>query len=367
MRRPVRFLVLFVGLLGSGPAATGSAQQLVGRLLTVENQSPISGALVLLLNAQHVEVGRTSSTESGGFTLQAPGPGRYMLRVLRIGALPWGSPPMYLSQGERQELRLALESHPIQLPDYEIRAAGNRCGIRSGGSDVFARLLTEAEKALALAQESIREGRLRYRTETWQVRPDRDGVPGERERSSALTIATWPMQSAPPESLATWGFVHDGPPFGVPPEIVTERGPVYYAPDARVLFAEWFLDGHCFSVDADSADSSIVVMRFAPIPVRGRIDVAGSIRINRHSLELRSIRFRYTGLDSWVPPDSAGGELFFRRLRTGAWIVDRWSMRAPIPILRPGRSQPDFFGFAESGGRVIEVQWGRYGEIERIS
>jgi hypothetical protein len=366
VRRFLRILVI-LGLLIPGPWTAGSAQQLVGRLLKVEDQSPIAGALVLLMNAERQEVGRTATTGSGGFTLQAPAPGRYTLRVLRIGSLAWWSPPLDLVQGERRELRLSLESNPVQLPDYEIRAAGNRCGIRSGGSDVFARLLTEAEKALALAQQSIRDGMLRYRTETWQVRPDRDGVPGERERSSALTIATWPMQSAPPESLATWGFVHEGPPYGVPPEIVTERGPVYYAPDARVLFAEWFLDRHCFSVDADSADSSIVVLRFVPIPERGRIDVSGSLRINRQSLELRSLRFRYTGLGSWVPPDSAGGELVFSRLRSGAWIVDRWSIRAPIPILRPGRSQPGFFGFAESGGRVLEVQWGRYGEIERIS
>jgi hypothetical protein len=159
-----------------------------------------------------------------------------------------------------------------------------------------------------------------------------------------------------------------GPPFGVPEELAPEHGPVYYGPDARVLFADWFLEGHCFSVAEDSADPGgrALLVRFTPRRSPRDVDISGTLRLNRETLQLRSLTFRYTGLGRWMPPDSAGGELSFRRLRTGVLIIDRWSIRAPIPVLRPGR-QPGFFGFAESGGRVIEVLHDGGGSPERLS
>jgi hypothetical protein len=360
-------MLLAPALLVVSLSRPASAQQLDGRLERIGTLEPLAGALVLLIDSVGHEVTRTVSTGSGGFVLRAPAAGRFRLRVLRIGSTPWSTEPITLSLNERRELRLALEDNPVRLPDIEIRAAGNRCGIRPGDSDVMARLLTEAEKALAIATETIREGQLRFRTETWTNRPDPDGTPGERERHNAFGTATWPVQSAPPESLAVWGFVHDGPPYGVPEELVTERGPVFYGPDERVLFADWFLDAHCFTLETDSDSTSpTLVMRFRPLRSRRSVDISGTLKLDRETLELRGITFRYTGLGAWVPRDSAGGELSFRRLRSGTLIIDRWSLRAPIPLFRPGR-EPGFFGFAESGGRVIEVQRGRTGEPERLS
>ena len=362
---PLMLVALAIPVVGlPSPAA---AQELSGRLERIGTREPLAGALVLLVDSLGHEVARTVSSASGGFVVGAPFAGRFHLRVLRIGATPWSTTPLSLGLNERRDIRLSLEDNPVQLPDVEIRAAGSRCGVRPGDSDVMARLLTEAEKALAIATETIRDGQLRFRTETWTNRPDPDGPPGERERRVAFGTATWPVQSAPSESLAVWGFVHDGPPYGTPEELVTERGPVYYGPDERVLFAAWFLDAHCFSVEADSGSASpILIVRFRPVQSRRGVDIAGTLQLNRVTLELRSLTFRYTGLGRWVPPDSAGGELSFRRLRSGAMVIDRWTLRAPIPRFRPGR-EPGFFGFAESGGRVIEVQRGRTGEPERLS
>lgn len=367
MRRFLTWTPLAPVLLAVALSRPVAAQQVSGRLERAGTLEPLSGALVLLVDSLGHEVTRTVSSASGGFVLKAPVPGRFHLRVLRIGSTPWSTESITLALNERRDVRLIVEDNTVRLPDIEIRAAGSRCGIRPGDSDVMARLLTEAEKALAIATETIREGQLQFRTETWTNRPDPDGTPGERERHTALGVATWPVQSAPAESLAVWGFVHDGPPYGVPEELATERGPVFYGPDERVLFSDWFLDAHCFTVETDSASTSpTIVMRFRPAQSRRNVDIAGTLRLDRETLQLRGITFRYTGLGAWVPRDSAGGELSFRRLRSGVLIIDRWSLRAPIPIFRPGH-EPGFFGFAESGGRVIEVQRGRTGEPERLS
>jgi hypothetical protein len=172
----------------------------------------------------------------------------------------------------------------------------------------------------------------------------------------------WPVASAPPDSLAKYGFVHE--PARNPADLLTAPGPVYFGPDAKILFSDWFLDGHCFSVLSPTEAANDIVVAFAP--ARGaRRDIRGKLTLDRQTLELRALDFWYTGLGRWVTGDSAGGRLSFRRLTTGAWIIDRWVIRAPIPLV--GRRDTVLFGFAESGGQVKEIRDGRSGKVETIS
>lgn len=361
--RPGRLLLAGLLLLLAVPAAR--AQVLSGRLVHRATETPVAGALVILVDSADQEVARGLSTSSGGFSLAAPAPGLFRIWVVRIGFARWTSAAVALQAGEHRTIRYRLDDEPIRLPDFEIAATRDRCGVRPEDGDILGRLLGEAEKALALTEQTLRDGRLRFRTETWTVRPSFDGAPGERETRTTTGLAAWPVASAPPESLATWGFIHEGIPYGTPEELAPERGPVYYAPDARVLFSLWFLESHCFSVAQE--DSMTLVLRFEPHRARAG-DIRGKLLLDRATLSLRRLEYRYTGLPGWVPRDSAGGELRFRVLRTGAWIVDRWVIRAPIPLIRGGARGTRLFGFAESGGRVLEVRYGRNeGDVERLS
>lgn len=356
--------VLLLSLLASRALL---AQELSGRLTGESDSMAIAGALVILVDSAGKEIARTLSSPSGGFGIRAPAAGSYRLRVVRIGFASWMSPSYSLAGDARREVRIVVADQVIRLADIEVSTTRSRCGVRPADGDLIAALLTEAEKALSITSETIRQGSLRFKTETYTNRPSSDGAPGERELATAVGQAMWPVVSAPPESLAVWGFVHElRRATEMLSELEFQGGPVYFGPDARVLFSNWFLDTHCFSVTAGAADTTPnVVMEFVPARRLARRDIRGQITLDRKSLELRELTFRYVGLPSWVPADSSGGRLSFRKLASGAWVIDRWSLRAPIP--RVGRSDTTLFGFAEAGGRVLEIRYGRNGGVEILS
>ena len=358
---PFRWLLpLCLGMVLIRPL---QAQEWTGRILASTDSTSVAGALVILIDSMGREVKRTLSTPTGGFGFTMTGPGRYQVRVLRIGYAGWLSAPTGFGPGERRETRLLIEDRIIQLAAIEVTATRSRCGVRPGDSDIIASLLSEAEKALAITEQTIRQGNLRFRTETYVSRPTAEGAIGERRTATSAGQAMWPVASAPPDSLAKYGFVHE--PRRDPTDLQPETGPIYFGPDARVLFANWFLDAHCFSVvPADDTVRNIVV-EFTPERRGARRDIRGRLTLDRRSLELRSLQFWYTGLGRWVTSDSAGGSMSFRKLTTGAWIIDRWLLRAPIPLV--GRRDTMLFGYAESGGQVKEIRDGRSGQVERIS
>jgi hypothetical protein len=326
------------------------------------DSSSVAGALVILLDSLGREVTRTLSSPTGGFGLALPGPGSFQLRVLRIGYAGWLSPVSRFAAGERKEARFVIEDRVIQLAAIEVTTTSSRCGVRPGDGDIIASLLSEAEKALAITDQTIRQGNLRFRTETYISRPTADGGIGERTTATSAGRAMWPVSSAPAESLARHGFVHE--PRREPGDLTPETGPVYFGPDARVLFSDWFLDGHCFSVAAGPDTAGAIVVEFVPAR-RGRGDIRGRLTLDRQSLELKLLEFWYTGLGRWVTADSAGGRMSFRKLEDGAWVIDRWLIRAPIPLV--GRRDTVLFGFAESGGVVKEIRDARSGRVEKLS
>lgn len=358
---PLRWLLpLGLGVVLIRPV---QAQEWTGRIQASTDSSSVAGALVILIDSLGREVKRILSSPTGGFGFTAPGPGQYQIRVLRIGYAGWLSPPARFAPGERRETRLLIEDRVIQLAAIEVTATRSRCGVRPGDGDIIASLLNEAEKALAITEQTIRQGNLRFRTETYVSRPTAEGAIGERRTATSSGQAMWPVASAPPDTLAKYGFVHE--PRRDPSDLLPETGPIYFGPDARVLFANWFLDAHCFSVvPADDSVKDIVV-EFTPGRGGARRDIRGRLTLDRGSLELRSLQFWYTGLGRWVTSDSAGGSMSFRKLTTGAWIIDRWLLRAPIPLV--GRRDTMLFGYAESGGQVKEIRDGRSGQVERIS
>jgi hypothetical protein len=362
-----RTILILAGLaLSSGPLV---AQDLAGRIFGASDTSAVAGAIVLLIDSTGKEAGRTLSSPSGGFVIRAPAPGTYRARVIRIGFASWNSPSYELPAGSRRDVRLVVEEQAIRLDDIEVTTSRSRCGVRTDDGDLIARLLTEAEKALSITSETIRLGNLRFKTETFTSRPSPDGAPGERSLATNTGQAMWPVLSAPPESLAVWGFVHEPP--GNPDmleDLDHARGPVYFGPDARVLFSNWFLDTHCFAVTSTSSDTtSSLSIQFIPARRPARRDIEGELILDRKTLELKRLSFRYTGLPRWVPIDSAGGAMTFRKLTSGAWVIDRWSLKAPIPFVNRSRNDTTLFGFAETGGRVMEIRYGRTGGIEVIS
>lgn len=314
----------------------------------------VAGALVVLVDSSGTDAARTASTASGGFRLTAPRAGRYRIAVRQIGMQTWLSTPLRLGPGPAASLVLRIDPQPFELPAINVEARRPRCGIRLDDDETVSRLLDVARTALGLAQATADEGAVSFAVEGYRVRY----TPILQQLDSVGTgvgrLSTWPIQSAPPDTLQARGFVRTDAPGQGWGDVGLDRGPVYYGLDARVLFSDWFLASHCFRLD-DAAAGELRI-RFTPGRGRRRTDVEGSLALDRATLELRRIAFGYVGLPQWIPGGRTGGEIRLRRLPSGAWVPYAWRLRAPVPQVVAGRSRPRVEGWLETGGWVRSVR-----------
>ncbi|HUR94083.1 MAG TPA: carboxypeptidase-like regulatory domain-containing protein [Gemmatimonadales bacterium] len=348
-------LIVLFGLFALLVAPSASFGQTVqGRVLHLGPDTPVPGALVALVDAAGRDVARAVSSASGGFTLAAAQPGRYHVTVRQIGWRPWESPAFELAAGTAHPLVLRIDAEPYALPTITVEAKRPRCGIRLGDDELVSRLLEVAQTALALAQATADQGTLGFSSEWYLARYTPDFQVTDSSSSGVGRLASWPIQSAPPDTLARWGFVRTDGEGQAWTDVGADRGPVYFGLDARTLFSDWFLASHCFRLE----DSALEELRVAFAPERrsDRVDVAGMLVLDRASLELRRIGFEYVNLPRWIPRAVAGGEVRLRRLRSGAWVPYAWRVRAPVPRLEVGRPRPRLHSWVETGGWVRSVR-----------
>ncbi len=335
-----------------GGAAAGQAVQ--GRVTELPGETPIAGALVALVDSAGAEVARGATSPSGAFSLRAATAGRYHVLIRQIGQYPWRSPAFSLAAGATYPITFQVDARPYELPTLTVEARRSRCGPRPGESGVLGTLLEAAETALELARTTADQGTLAFSTATYlkELAPDLRIV--DSASAGITRLARWPIESAPPESLRVWGFVRQPPEERSATTARQESGPIYYGPDARVLFSDWFLGTHCFRVEEEEAGH--LEVRFTPERRGNRAEIEGRLLLDRGSMELRSLEFEYVGLPEWVPKGKAGGSVELRRLREGAWVPRAWRLRAPVAVRTRGSSWLRLRGWLETGGRVTAVR-----------
>ena len=292
------------------------AQQIAG--VVSRNGLPVEGAVVLLLDANGREVGRTASHEGGSYRLSAA-PGRYRLQVMQIGWRPAIVGPVELRTGVTTTSNLALQSAPVALLGVNI-VGRQKCAVRPDSSGkAFA--VWEAARAALLATSltgvepfdvSI------VRNERTLVDDGARVVEDTTETTHGKTVS--PFRSLSPRVLADSGYV----------TMTADRGRMFWAPDADVLLSEEFLSHHCFELNETPGDPRIA-LRFTPTSTRnGVVDVEGVLRVDRKTGELRDLEYRYVNGSDVLKKAEAGGEVQFLRSPRGRWVVSHWVIRYPL-------------------------------------
>ena len=335
-------------------AIPARAQTVQGRVVELPAKEPVAGALVALVDTTGREVARSATSPSGGFTLGTARGGRYHVLIRQIGRQPWRSPLFGLATGTTYPVTFYVDARPYELPMLTVEARRSRCGARPGDEGILGGLLEAAEVALQLARATSDEARLAFSTASYLKLLGPDLRLLDSSMAGASRLAAWPIESAHPDSLRVWGFVRQPPPARRATTAEPEAGPIYYGPDVRVLFSDWFLESHCFRVEEEAG--RLLEVRFTPRRRGDRAEIDGRLVLDRESMELRRLEFEYVGLPRWIPKGKAGGFVELSRLRDGAWVPRAWALRAPQAVRSQGSSQLRLHGWVETGGRVTAVR-----------
>jgi len=319
------------------PAQARGAEVRV-RLESTEGSS-IPGALVALLDSAQRVVVEGVSGETGMRTLTAP-TGSYRIRVRRIGFRPFLSEPVAVPLAE--EILLKIESPRVQLESVVVTSR-SECGPIDPSEQTLAAVWDEIAKALRTSQLNARDFDDIANYFVYRKTMRANGRVVSSDTTFRKSGRSKPFAVKDPAILARDGYV-----FGD-----EQSGWTYYAPDETVLLSEQFAATHCFRAVRDKARSGQVGIEFNPVKGRRVPEIEGVLWVDQATAELRELIFRFVN-SGILEQFRAGGFTRFRRVPSGAWIVDAWALTAPI-IHRERAAMTDKLtvtGYIEDGGGV---------------
>ena len=316
------------------PCAALHAQRLRGVVVLADSTTRAAGVIVLVEGLAGESAARALTSERGDFDVALPRPGRYVVRVLRIGYRPTVVPPFDVTSGERHEMRIVLTRNATALTRVTVRGERS-CRVRQDSGQLVARAWEEARKAITASQLSAGTPLTAEWIEYDRTFDSAGRFVRRQKIRSTRSVTTHAFRSLPDDSLARVGYV-----------VVEGEGARYFAPDADVLLSESFARTHCFSIEpAPEKEPGLIGVGFQPEHDREREgirDIEGIFWLDRASAELRRLEYRYTGLHPVASDAGAGGRVEFLRLASGSWLINRWNIRMPRLLATPGRVRNPF-------------------------
>jgi hypothetical protein len=281
------------------------------------------GTVVVLLDGAGKRLAGVLADDQGRYAIRITMPGTYAVRAERIGYRAAAPTPVTLKVGETVELRLATRAIPVVLG--EVRVSGRTaCVMRASDGREVSTVWDEARKALYATDLTQRQELFTAKVSRFTRTVDSESgrvINYETQESDGVTRN--PFISLPAAQLSANGFVRQN---------VSET--IYYGPDAGVLLSDEFLGDHCFKLRTGSGRrEQLIGLQFEPVVGRDKPEIAGTLWIDRKSAELRDLEYQYKNLPNLpdhIRSEDFGGRVEFRRMPTGAWIVERWVIRMPV-------------------------------------
>ena len=344
------------------PGTAARAQVVRGLVIDETSSRPIPGAVVVMLDSTGKRIARVLADDDGRYAVRTTLPGRYGVRAERIGFRAAAPTQVTLRAGETIELRLLTSPAPAALSGVAVRGRTECVARAMDGKDVST-VWEEARKALDATDLAQRDEMFAAHVSRFErtLEPQSRRVTNyQTKQSTGVTRNPFISESA--AQLSANGFVRH-----------REGETIYFAPDAAVLLSDEFLNDHCFRLRS-GADrrAGLIGLAFEPVRGRDKPDIAGTLWIDRASAELRDLEYAYRrlpNLPTTVKSEDFGGQIAFRRMPNGAWIVERWVIRMPVLADRapqstdaviPGLGRPATEGVRlaavrEEGGEVVET------------
>ncbi|HEY0808753.1 MAG TPA: carboxypeptidase-like regulatory domain-containing protein [Longimicrobiales bacterium] len=316
-----------------------------GLVVDKQNGVPVLGAFVTLIDEYSYQRAAALTDSTGRFFLRAPKPGSYVLRAERIGYETITSAPLQLTR-DTIFIRFEVPTVAIPIDSIDVRGADRGCRKRADASGVYQlwNALSTALRITAWSQESdsMQYSLFRYMRDIERT----TGLLMAENRIFHTKTSALSFSSLAPEELEA-GFLQAD---------ASER--TLWGPDALLLLSNEFQDMHCFSLVRDRKANAIG-MSFEPLKnSKDVVDVKGVLWADARNAELRRLTFEYTNLPRHLAVVGSSGEVEFRKLPSGHWIVQKWWIRMPLFGGR-NTSRGYFYlyllGTREEGGHVVSV------------
>ncbi|HSK20562.1 MAG TPA: carboxypeptidase regulatory-like domain-containing protein [Longimicrobiales bacterium] len=332
----------------SGTAA--SAQSLVVEVTGAESGNALAGAFVSLLDENGRVMRSALTNEAGRSLFLTPGGGRYQLTVELVGRQTHSTGILSVAAEETRRLAVSLVFQPIALAEIRVDP-DQRCRLRPADAMAISQVWESARQALAVQAWTEGAGVYRLDISTYDRDLDATGRKVEREtRRGRSRVTRAPFASLPPEELVSGGFIRT----------LEDGGHEYYGADAALLLSDVFLDTHCFRLERSRDVPGAIGLAFEPVRTHDLPDIAGTLWVDEATAHLRFLEYSYTRSPYEEARGLAGGRVDFVALPGGAWIIERWWIRAPILVrqanlARAGDSGIRVAGIRETGGEVIGI------------
>jgi hypothetical protein len=314
MRACPRYLSLACAAIAAAGAAP-HAQVVRGTVVARGDSTPLSSAVVVLLDQAGAIRARALTDEHGQFSLRIGEPAELRLRAMRIGWRPTTTPARMWA-GDTTVV-LVMSDTPVDLPAVIVHEEP-RCNFRPDSALALSAMWDDARTALLAAAITREQSRFRFDIVDYVRTFDiASGELRDVHTADAQWNNTRTWVSLPPDQLRRDGYV-----------IEHNDSTAFVAPDIETLLSPYFIETHCFRLAAGAGSDSLVAIEFIPASDFGHAEVRGKLWLDRRSHELRAVDFRYSNV---IAADSmAGGRVEFARLPTGAWVMTEWSIRAPL-------------------------------------
>lgn len=346
-RRTIWYAVVIVVLASaSSLRGQGATSELRVKLRTPDG-SPVSGALVALLNAKDSVVAEGLASESGMRVLAAPR-GAYRVRVRRIGYLPFVSSELTIPRAN--ELVLNVESPRVILQSIVVTSTSH-CSRNDPNAQALSTVWDEIDKALRSSELTVQDLSGIGQARVYERVTGADGKIISGDSSVFPITDKRPFGAVDPAMLAASGYVVGG----------LDEGWRYFGPDETVLRSEQFASTHCFRLVRRLNRAGQIGVSFEPEPNRELADISGIIWVDQVTSELREIAFRFVNAGPLSRFD-ANGFTRFRRVPSGAWLVDEWKLSVPrlavnvTPSFPVPRREVVVIGRQDNGGGILRTK-----------
>lgn len=296
--------------------ASGRAQDVTGTVRAEVGRAPVAGAIIVLASPAGARLGATLTDDAGRYRLRAPSSGMYTLRVDVIGHRSAMVPPFRIDSGAPVTRDILFAFERTQLPRVAVTATSS-CAQLSGDAGDAPRLWAEARKTLEAARLAIDERRFNVALRRYERTISLpDSVPRASRTWTQSGVTQNPFETLPPETVARSGYSE-----------VRDSVRYYFAPDARILLSDEFVEGHCFGTRR-GGPAGAVGLTFRPLRTSTRVDIDGVLWLDSATAELRTLEYRYVpSVGRW---DAGTGFVAFAKYPSGLWGVQRWTIRLPV-------------------------------------